>query len=305
MNPLKFAFKAIRALLIPKYRFFALASRGFYDSMSDEEYLKRAYKYRMGRDLDLENPRTLTEKLNWLKVYDHNPEYTIMADKYAVKKFVADKIGAEHVIPLLGVYDSFDEIDFDALPEQFVLKCTHDSGGFAICRDKSRFDIKRARKILSRSLKRTYGVSNREWSYKNVPHKIIAEKYMQDGDNPNLPVYKIFTFNGVPKLIQAIQDDKTPYETIDYFDTNWQRLKLRQNFPNSKIPYEKPKCFDEMLEIAAKLSAGIPHVRVDLYQIDGKVYFSEFTFYSDAGFVGFEPPEWDEILGSWLQLPKK
>ena len=306
MSPQEFAYKFLRALFVPKHRFFALVRCGFYSSMPDNEYLKLAYKYCMGKELDLENPQTFTEKLNWLKLNDHRPEYTIMADKYAVKKFVSDKIGEEYVIPLLGVYDSFSEIDFDSLPNQFVLKCNHDSGGgMSICRDKSKFDKETAERKITASLKRTYGTRTKEWVYANIPHKIIAEQYMQDGDNPNLPVYKFFTFNGEPKLIQAIQDDKTKYETIDYFDTEWKKLNLRQNYPNSKVPYEKPECLDEMLRIAAKLSTGIPHVRVDLYQINGKVYFSEFTFYSDAGLTGFDPPEWDETLGSWLELPEK
>lgn len=156
MNPLTFPFKALRALISPKYRFLALAYRGFYDSMPDEEYLKRMYKCQMGRELDLQNPKTLTEKLQWLKLYDLKTEYTPMADKYAVKKIISDKLGSEYVIPLIGVYDSFDEIDFDSLPDKFALKCTHDSGGYAICRGKSSFDRETARRILTASLGRNY-----------------------------------------------------------------------------------------------------------------------------------------------------
>ena len=298
-HPVKFA----HTLVSPKERFLELSSRGFYSSMPDDAYLKRKYCYKMGRELDLENPKTFTEKLQWLKLYDRRPEYTIMADKYAVKKFVADKIGTEYVIPLLGVWDRFEDIDFDALPEQFVLKCTHDSGGFAICRDKAKFDREAARKKLNSSLRNNYYPKSREWVYKNIPPRIIAEVYMEDESSINLPVYKFFTFNGEPKIIQVIQDDKTKQESIDYFDTNWQRLDLRQNYPNSKIPLSRPQCLDEMLRLAAQLSAGVPHVRVDLYQINGKVYFSEFTFYSDAGLVPFIPSEWDNTLGSWIELP--
>ena len=258
----------------------------------------------MGRNLDLKNPKTFTEKLQWLKLYDRKPEYTSMVDKYAVKKLVADKIGSEHVIPLLGVWDNFDDIDFDSLPDKFVLKCTHNSGGgLVICRDKSSLNITRIRDKFTKCLKENYFWGKREWPYKDVPPRIIAEEYMQDGDTLNLPVYKIFTFNGVPKLFQVIQDDKTSSETIDYFDTDWNRLNLRQNFPNSKNPLPKPEHLNEMLELSAKLSEGIPHVRTDLYSINGRIYFSEYTFFSDAGLVGFTPPEWDEILGSWLTLP--
>ena len=305
MNPFTFALKAARVLLLPSYRFRSLAYRGFYDSMPDEEYLKRMYKACLGKELDLENPKTFTEKLQWLKLYNRRPEYTSMVDKYAVKKIVADKIGSEYVIPLLGVWDKFEDIDFDALPSQFVLKCTHDSGGFVICRDKSAFDKENARKKLNRSLHRNFSRAYREWAYKDIPPRIIAEVYMEDESSINLPVYKFFTFNGEPRIIQVIQDDKTKQESIDYFDTDWKRLVLRQNFPNSKTPLSRPECLDDMLRLAARLSAGVPHVRVDLYQINGKVYFSEFTFYSDAGLVPFIPSEWDYTLGSWLELPSE
>lgn len=306
MNPAEFIYKAFRALVVPQYRFSAMSRLGFYDSMSDEEFISRKYMLAFGRPLDLNNPKLFTEKLQWLKLYNRRPEYTVMVDKYAVKKFVADKIGAEYIIPLLGVYNSFDEIDFDRLPNKFVLKCTHDSGlGLAICRDKSKMDMEEVRSRINRSLKINYFWSQREWPYKNVPPRIIAEEYIQDGNTTNLPVYKIFCFNGVPKLFQVIQDDKTKQETIDYFDTEWNRLELRQNFPNSKTPLPKPVQLEEMLSIASELSKGIPNVRIDLYSANSNIYFSEYTFFSDAGFVGFEPPEWDEILGSWLELPEK
>ena len=308
MNLFKFVYKTARTL-IPRdlrVRMFTDFVAWRYASVPDDEYLKRMYSLRMGRKLDLDNPQTFTEKLQWLKLYDRRPEYTDMVDKFAVKKIVADKIGSEYVIPLLAVWDNPDDIDFAALPEQFVLKCTHDSGlSLSICRDKSHFDFREAKTRVSRAMTKNNYLHSREWPYKNIKPRIIAEEYMQDGDSQNLPVYKFFTFNGEPKIIQVIQDDKTSYESIDYFDTTWKRLALRQNYPNSKVPLPRPECFDEMLELAAKLSAGIPHVRIDLYQVNGKVYFSEYTFFSDAGFVGFEPPEWDEILGSWLTLPDK
>ena len=306
MNPVVFVAKAIRALLVPKYRFSALSRLGFYNYMSDREYLQRLFKYRMGRELDIDTPRTFSEKLQWLKIYNRRPEYSVMVDKYAVKKFVADKIGAEYVVPLIGVYESPDEIDFDSLPDKFVIKCTHNGGeGNAICRDKAAFDFESRKKVIRRALTKNYYPASREWPYKNVPPRVIVEQYIQDGDRLNLPVYKIFCFNGEPKLIQAIQDDKTKQETIDYFDTEWNRLQLRQNYPNSKNPLPRPECLSEMLELAAKLSTGVPHVRVDLYQANGKVYFSEFTFFSDAGMVDFDPPEWNNKLGEWLILPEK
>ena len=308
MNLFKYAYKAARVLLPRDFRvrLFTEFVGWRYASMPDDEYLKRMYRLRMGRDLDLDNPQTFTEKLQWLKLYDRRSEYTLMADKYAVKKIVADKIGSEYVITLLGVWDNPDDIDFSALPEQFVMKCNHDSGlSLSICRDKSHFDFKNAKLRARRAMKKNNYLHSREWPYKNIKPLVIAEEYMQDSSSPNLTVYKFFTFNGEPKIIQVIQDDKTSYESIDYFDTDWKRLDLRQNYPNSKTPLSRPECLSEMLELAAKLSAGIPHVRVDLYQVNGRVYFSEYTFFSDAGMVGFQPPEWDEILGSWLTLPAK
>lgn len=306
MNPLTFPFKLVRFLLSPKHRFLALAYRGFYDSMPDEEYLKRMYKCHTGKELDLQNPKTFNEKLQWLKLYDRRPEYTSMVDKCEVKKIIADKIGSEYVIPLIGVWDDPDDIDFSSLPGQFVMKCTHDSAmSLSICRDKSHFDFNAAKSKAKNAMKHNYSAYVREWVYKNIRPRVIIEEYMQDSSSVNLPVYKFFTFGGEPKIIQVIQDDKTKYETIDYFDTSWTRLDMRQNFPNSKTPLPRPECLEEMLRLAAKLSEGIPHVRVDLYQINGRVYFSEFTFYSDAGIASFNPPEWDGILGSWLKLPEE
>ena len=279
--------------------------RGFARFISDERLIRKKFKKAFGRELNLENPQTFNEKIQWLKLYDHRPEYPLMVDKYEVKKIVSDKIGSDYVIPLIGVYNNFDEIDFDKLPDKFVLKCTHNSGGLTICRDKSKLDIPAVRESMSRALLQNYYWNEREWAYKDITPRIIAEEYVQDGERINLPVYKILTFNGEPKVIQAIQDDKTDYETIDYFDTDWNKLPFRQNFPNSKTPYSKPEKLDLMLELTAKLSADIPLVRIDWYTVGDKIRFSEFTFYSDAGFAPFDPPEWDYTLGSWVELPKE
>lgn len=190
-------------------------------NLSDEEYLKRMYKFRVGRELNLTNPKTFNEKIQWLKLNDHRPEYTVMADKYAVKKFVSDRIGSEYVIPLIGVWDNPDDIDFSLLPEQFVMKCTHDSGlSLSICRDKSRFDFIGAKRKAKKVMKYNYFAYTREWAYKNIKPRVIIEEYMQDGDSLSLPVYKFFTFGGEPKIVQVIQGDKTKYETINYFDAS-------------------------------------------------------------------------------------
>ena len=290
----------------PANMFDFFASRNMLNWMSDEAFLKRKFRLKMGYELDLDNPRTFNEKLQWLKLYDRKPLYTKLVDKYEVRKYIAEKIGEQYLIPLVGgPWNSPDEIDFDALPDQFVLKCTHDSGSVIVCRDKSGFDIENAKNSLRKHLKRNYSFLCREWPYKGVAPRIIAEKYMEDRSSENLNVYKIFCFNGKPKIFQTIQNDKTPQETIDYFDTEWRLLNLRQNFPNSLIPLKKPVVLEKMLELAAKLSSEFAFIRTDMYEINGEVYFSEFTFYSDAGFAKFEPEDWDGKLGSWIELPGK
>lgn len=287
-----------------KYGILSLSLRGYLRWLPDKTYLKWNYWANTKKRLNLKNPKTFNEKLQWLKLYDRKPIYTTMVDKYEVKKYMAERIGEEYIIPTLGVWDSPEEIDFDSLPDQFVLKVTHDSGGLVICRDKSKLDIDAAKAKLARSLKRDYYKQSREWPYKDVPHRIIAEKYMQDGDKMSLPVYKVFNFGGEPKLIQSIQNDKTAEETIDYFDCQWNVLKMRQNFPNSEIPLGKPENLEIMLELSGCLSKGFPFLRTDWYTINGKLYFSEFTFYSDAGMASFEPASWDQKLGEWLVLPR-
>jgi len=284
----------------------SLGSRGLLNWLPDRAYLSLVFRLELGYWPDFDEPRSFNEKLNWLKLYDRKAEYTRMVDKYEARSYIAEKIGAEYLIPLVGgPWESFEEIDFDALPEQFVLKTTHDSGGVVICRDKASFDIEAARRKLTWHLNREYFWGKREWPYKDVKPRIIAEKYMQDGDNVNLPVYKIMCFGGVPKIFQTIQNDKTPEESIDYFDADWNLLRMRQSFPNSERPMEKPETLSEMLSLAERLSQGHSFLRTDFYNINGKTYFSEITFYSDAGFAEFEPAEWDSILGSWIELPEK
>lgn len=251
---------------------------------------------------NLKNPKSFNEKLQWLKLHDRKDQYTTMVDKYLVKDYVANLIGEQYVIPTLGVWDSPKEIDFDSLPDQFVLKWNHDSGSVIICRDKSCLDKTAIVQKLSGREKYNGYYYGREWPYKNVKPRILAEQYMQDGQNKNLPVYKIFNFNGEPRIIQVIQDDKTQNETIDYFDTDWQLLDMKQTFPNSVAPMQRPAHLDEMLELSRKLSAGFPFIRIDLYEICGKLYFSEYTFYSDAGFGKFRPEHWDHLLGSWIHI---
>ena len=264
---------------------------------SDKASIKLKYRFLMKRKLNLKNPQTFNEKLNWMKLYYRKPIMTTMVDKYEVKKYVSDIIGSEYVIPSIAIYDKWNDIDFDSLEAPFVLKTTHSSGVIAIVRDKETFDYKTTKKKFNKSLRHNYFYGCREWPYKNVKPRIIVEKFVKDSKEDNLPVYKFFCFNGEPYLVQTIKNDKTPYETIDYFDMDWNFLELKQNFNNSDVPLNKPSNFEDMKEIAAKLSKGFPFVRVDLYSIDGKVYFSEFTFFSDAGYQRFYPDKWDLILG--------
>lgn len=279
--------------------------KGVLNFLPDELFLMIRYHQIAGKRLNLNNPLTFNEKLQWLKLHDRRPEYTIMVDKYAVRKYIADTIGEEYLIPLLGVWDSPDEIDFDALPDQFVLKCNHNSGiGLCICKDKSKLDIKKVKKELWKGLKQDYYLTGREWPYKNVPRKIIAEKYMVDESGYELKDYKFFCFNGEPKALFVATDRNKPNEEVkfDFYDLDWNRLPMKQGHPNSSANIAKPKSFDRMIEISRILSKGIPHVRVDLYDINGHIYFGELTFSHFSGFVPFQPEEWDYTFGAWLQL---
>jgi len=226
-------------------------------------------------------------------------------DKFDVKKYVADRIGEEYIIPTYGVWDSFDEIDFDKLPDQFVLKCTHDSGGLVIVRDKSALDKTKARRKIEKCLKRNFYYLGREWPYKDVKPRIIAEAYMEDETTAELRDYKFFTFNGVPKvLFVASERQKEGEETkFDFFDMDYNHLPVCNGHPNASVPPKKPETFEKMRELAEKLSEGIPHLRVDFYEVNGKIYFGELTFYHWSGMVPFEPEEWDYTFGSWLELP--
>ena len=272
---------------------------------SDEKYLKKLFKIRMGKELNLNNPQTFSEKLQWLKIHNRKPIMTTMVDKVEVKNYVADIIGNEYIIPTLGVYNSVDEIDFDALPAQFVLKCSHDSGGLVICRDKSKLNIKTAKRKLKKALKTNYYYQNREWPYKGVTPRIIAEQYMVDESGYELKDYKWFCFSGEPKALyiatdRCVESEETKF---DFFDADFNHLPFTNGHPNSSRPVLKPSSFEKMKGLAAKLSVGQPHLRVDFYDIDGKIYFGELTFYHLSGMMPFEPEEWDYTFGSWIKLP--
>lgn len=271
---------------------------------NDEFYLKLMYLFELHKWPDLRCPKTFNEKLQWLKLHDRKPEYTTMVDKYAVKDYVAKIIGEEHIIPTLGVWDSFDDIDFDNLPDRFVLKTTHGGGGMAvvICKDKVSFDKARARSILEKSLHSDIYRNYREWPYKNVPKRIIAEKYMQADNESGLDDYKIHNFNGTPKVILVCRDrfgGKAMAES--FFTDKWEHLDIiRPGHPNPDI--EKPDNLQELLRLAETLSKDIPFARTDFYTINGKAYFGEITFYPASGLSPFCPENYDKIFGDWLKL---
>lgn len=300
-------FRGIKKFLLNKnWRTSLFFQLGVYDNVDDEEYLRMKFKLRMGKELNLSSPKTFNEKIQWLKLYDRKPLYTTLVDKYEVKKYVANIIGEEHIIPTIGIWNSFDDITFDSLPNQFVLKCTHDSGGLAICRDKNSFNIKAAQKKIDFCMRRNYFMENREWPYKNVPHRIIAEQYMVDESGYELKDYKFFCFDGEPRFLylsKGLENHSTA--SISFVNLDWSFASFkRSDYKAFRILPEKPENFEEMINIARVLSAGYPFLRVDLYNIAGKIFFSELTFSPCGGMLPFEPEEWDYRLGELIQLPE-
>lgn len=282
-------------------------SQRFFSWLPASIYLRICFFLKTKKILHLKHPVSFNEKLQWLKLYDHKPEYTTMVDKYAVKQYVAAKIGGgeEYIIPTLGVWEHFDDIDFDKLPDKFVLKCTHDSGGLVICRDKSKFDKEAARKKLEKCLKRNYFLYGREWPYKNVPPRIIAEKYMVDESGVELKDYKIFCFHGVPKIIE-VDFNRFVGHKRNLYTTSWELIDLEICYPSDEnFKIAKPEHLEKLLQLATVLSQDIPHIRTDFYVINGKIYFGELTFCHGSGFEKFIPEEWDKIFGDWLKLPEK
>ena len=270
----------------------------------DELFLRAKWRLKMGNPLHIENPRTFNEKLQWLKLHDRKPIYTTMVDKYEAKKYVANIIGKEHIIPTIAVYDRVEDIDFDALPDQFVMKCTHDSGGLVICRDKSKLDKKKALKKIRKCMHREYFWQNREWPYKDVKPRIIAEQYMVDESGKELKDYKIFCFNGEPRIIQ-LDFNRFSEHKKNLYSPDWELLPFGFNYPSHpEINFEKPSKLDEMIELAKRLSKGMPFLRVDLYWTGEKIYFGELTFFPASGMGKFTSEEWDYTLGSWIKLPK-
>lgn len=272
----------------------------------DELYTKIYYRLDVNKKLNLSNPELFNEKLQWLKLYDHNIGYSDMADKYLVKSIVAARIGSEYVAPVLGVWNDPRKIDWDILPEKFVLKTNHDGGGngIVVCKDKSKLKISQAKKILMRSWRRSSYRIAREWPYKNIKKVVFAEKFLEDSRYHELRDYKFFCFDGTPKLLYvASERGRQAKANFDFFDMDFNHLEITNGHSLSKQPIEKPESFDEMKRLASELSAGFPFIRVDFYEVDGHPYFGEYTFYHLGGTGTFHPDEWNKILGDWITLP--
>ena len=272
--------------------------------LPDKAYLRIKYFFKFGRFLNLNKPSTFGEKLQWLKIYDRNPIYTTMADKYGAKEYITGITGKEYIIPTLGVWNRFEDIDFDSLPNQFVLKTTHDSGGVVICKDKNTLDFKTAQIKLNKSLKANYYYHGREWPYKDVKPRIIAEEYLSALDSEGLVEYKIFCFDGEAKIVLVCKGQAHGVgRTNDFMDRDFKRIPVMSVNPHSSPDPVRPEQFDEIIEIAEKLSKGIPQLRVDTYIANGRVYVGELTFFHNSGMAKFEPEEWDYTFGSWIRLP--
>lgn len=307
MNVKKIIRAGIRFITDSDYRFLILAEMGKYDSIPDDIYLKRKYKATIGRELNLDNPQSFNEKIQWLKLYNRKPEYVEMVDKYLVRDYISKKIGNQYLIPILGVWNTPDEIPLDELPSQFVLKCNHNSGlGMCICKDKEKLNIKKAQRRLQKGLAQDYYLTGREWPYKDVPRKIIAEQYMKEENKEELTDYKFMCFNGKVKCLFTCTDRFSEDGLkVTFYDKDWNVLPFERHYPALKTPGKKPESLKEMIELAEILSEGIPFVRIDFYEIGHRPYFGEITLFPGSGFEEFTPEEWDYTLGSWIQLPSK
>lgn len=281
-----------------------LAQRGFLDWMDDKTFLKLRFWGKTGRRLNLEHPRTYNEKLQWLKLYDRNPVYPQMVDKYRAKEYVASLAGEEYIIPTLGIYDSFEEIDFEKLPEQFVLKCTHDSHSIYICRNRDEFDRAQAEKILKRGLRKDPYRFGREWPYSQVQPRIIAEQYMEDESHQELKDYKFFTFSGKAAMI-LVDYGRFSHHGRNLYSLDWEYLNASIAYPGDPLyVVPRPEKLELMIELAERLGQNLPHVRVDLYSIGSRIYFGEMTLYPGGGFSEFKPRELELRLGDLLVLPR-
>lgn len=274
--------------------------------LPDKMFLKIKYYYVFKKKLNLQNPKTFNEKLQWLKLYNRNPFYTVLADKILVKNYITQTLGEEYIIPTLGVYNHFDEIDFDKLPASFVMKTNHDSGSIVIVKNKEELNIQEARGKLQKSLERDFYIFGREWPYKNIERKIIIEEYVTDESNQELKDYKFFCFNGVPKFVQLYGENFSTH-SLNFYDMNWEQLNFTfANYESDKTnTVEKPTELSEMIDLARKLSKNISFVRCDFYIVNHKILFGEMTFFPNSGFLPFQPEHYDLEFGNYITLPER
>lgn len=286
------------------YRIFPyLAEYRLLKFLPDRVFLRLVYRGLMSKKLDLNNPTTYNEKLQWLKLNDFHDFYTDIVDKYEVRKFVESKIGDKYLTKLFGVWSNFDEIDISKLPNSFVLKCTHDSGGVLVCKDKGSINLIDARKKFNKAIKKNFFDIGRELPYKKITPRIICEELLTNNDGSEIMDFKFFCFHGVPKFMY-IASDRSFDTKFDFFDLSFKKFDLKQYYPNSNKPFKKPDNFDEMIDIARKLSVGFPHVRIDLYNVNNKIYFGEITFYHLSGFKRFKPDNFDYAFGEYINLDR-
>lgn len=270
--------------------------------ISDRKYIELKYEVIMGKKLNLDKPKTFNEKLQWLKLYDRNPNYTNMVDKYEAKKYVSKIIGEDYIIPTFGIYNKFEDIDFKELPNQFVVKPTHTSGNIYLCKNKNEINYKKLKKIINGWLKRKYYYIHREWPYKNVKPRIIIEKYMQDKNfNEDLKDYKFFCFNGKVKMI-LVCSNRFSNLNKTFFDENWKIFDFQEGNHGRDESIKKPINFEKMKELSEQLAQNLSFVRIDFYDINGKIYFGEITFFPSAGFEKFNPDKYDEFFGKMIKL---
>ncbi len=273
--------------------------------LPDEFFLKVHFRLSVGYPLNLKDPRSFNEKLQWLKLNDRHDEYTMMVDKIEAKTYVSSILGEKYIIPTIAFWDNVEDINWESLPNQFVIKATSDSGGVVVCKNKSKLNIEEAKNKLKTLGQRDYTVVSKEYPYKNVKHRYLAEEYMEDESGYELKDYKFFCFDGEPKFLFVASGRQQNDTRFDFFDIDFNHLPVLNGHANADKCPQKPRNFEEMLEVSRKLSKGIPHVRVDLYNISGRVYFGELTFFHWSGTTPYEPREWDYKFGEYLNLPLK
>lgn len=285
--------------------FYHMAAKGYLNWLPDKEYLKLMYRLKVGRKLHLDNPKTFNEKLQWLKLYNRKEFYSSLVDKYEVRQYVKKKVGEQYLVPIFGVWDKFDDIDFNMLPRKFVIKCTHDSGGVIICKDKDKLNMTEARNKIQSCLDRNFYYWGREWPYKNVKPRIIVEQYLEDESGDEIKDYKFMVFNGKVKC-SFVCSERYSEEglAVDFYDLNWNKMPFMRKYRNSDKVIEKPKNYEKMIELAEKLSVDMIFDRIDFYEINGNIYFGEITLYPGGGFEKFIPEKYDTILGEMLEIDK-